>query len=111
MIYINDIPSFRAPESETFTFDDRTEKIPLIRGNVVQSYGHIKSGDTCGLTCVFTAENYNRLEELWESGARVSYTDENGDVQTNLRLYFRRKRKLNMKFASYVVLEFELWRI
>lgn len=111
MIYINDIPSFRAPESEGVTFDDRIERIELIRGNVVQNYGHIQSGDTFSLTCVFTAANYTRLEALWESDSRVSYTDENGDVHTNLRLHFLHKRKLNNKFPNYVLLEFELWRI
>lgn len=110
MIYINDIPSFRAPESEDYIFDDRTEKIELIGGNVVQSYGHVESGDTFSLECVFSAFNYNRIKLLWLADARVIYTDEDGDVHTNLRLVFRRKRRVP-KFPEYILLTFELWKV
>ena len=110
MIYINDIPSFRAPESEDYIFDDRVEKIELINGNVAQSYGHIESGDTFSIVCVFSAFNYNQIKVLWLADERVRYTDEDGDVHTNLRLVLRRKRRV-AKFPNYIILTFELWKV
>lgn len=110
MIYINDIPSFRAPEEEVFNFDDRVEKIEIICGNVVQDYGHVESGDVFALTCVFSAVNYNRLKALWLARERVMYTDEDGNTYTNLRLVFRSFQRVS-KFPQYVTLTFELWKV
>ena len=110
MIYINDIPSFRAPESEDLIIDDRTEKIELIGGNVVQSYGHIESGDVFSLECIFSAFNYNRLKALWLADERVMYIDEDGDVHTNLRVVLRHRRRVP-KFPKYFILIFELWKV
>lgn len=111
MIYINDIPSFRAPESEEFIIDDRVEKIELINGNVVQDYGHIESGDSITLQCLFTAENYQRFKTLWlKRGNTVSYTDEAGNVHHNLRIVYRGMRRLP-KFPTFFLIKFELWRV
>lgn len=109
MIYINDIPSLRDPESHSLIFDDRAEKIPIINGVVLQDYGHIPQGDSFGLECVFSEENYNRIAELWTNSQRVNYTDSNGIVHSDLKLYFRNVRRYP-KFPNYVVLNFELWR-
>ena len=49
MIFINDIPSLRNPDSFEISFDDRIEKIELINGATVQNYGHIQSGDSFAL--------------------------------------------------------------
>ena len=65
MIYIDDIPSFRAPESFELEFDDRIEKIQLIKGNTIQDYGFIQNGETFLITCIFSQENYLRLTDLW----------------------------------------------
>ena len=110
MIYINDIPSFRAPESEEVIIDDRVEKIELINGNVAQDYGHIESGDSVALQCLFTSENYERLKALRLRGERVSYTDEASIVHTNLRLVLRRKRRLP-RFPKFYLITFELWKV
>lgn len=110
MIFINDIPSLRNPENTSHTFDDRVDKIELINGNVAQDYGHIESGDTDAITCVFSAKNFERIKTLWASRTRIAYTDENGTVHNNLRLVFRNIRRVN-KFPDYVILSFELWRI
>lgn len=110
MVFINDIPSLRDPENINHTFDDRVEKIELINGNTVQDYGHIESGDSFSLTCIFSLDNYQRLKSLWTSRARVSFTDEGGNVFSNLRLVFRNIQRVN-KFPNYVMLTFELWRI
>ena len=110
MIFINDIPSLRDPESSTHTFDDRVEKIELINGNTVQDYGHIESGDTDTFTCVFSAENFERIKALWATRTRIAFTDENGTVHNNLRLVFRNYRPVN-KFPNYIILTFELWRV
>lgn len=111
MIYINDtIPSFRNPESCDLTFDDRVEKIELIDGNTVQDYGHIESGDVMALTCIFSAANYVKLKELWESRTKVSFTDEAGLTWQNMRIVFK-KVKYVSKFPNYVELTFELWKV
>ena len=110
MIYINNIPSLRNPESSTLTFDNRIEKIELINGNTVQNYGHVESGDVFALTCAFSTANYRLIKALWESDTRVSYTDEAGDVWLNMRLVFKNIKRV-AKFPNYVILTFELWRV
>lgn len=110
MIFINDIPSFRNPESSELKFDDRIEKVELIGGNTVQDYGYIASGDTFSLTCLFSYSNYLSLKELWSARASVTYTDEAGATWQNLRLVFK-SIKRDRNFPNYVLLTFELWRI
>lgn len=110
MIYINDIPSFRNPDSSVLNFDDRVENIELIGGNVAQDYGHVENGDKLSLTCLFSYANYQLLKTLWTNRTKVSYTDEAGVIWTNLRLVFRNVRRYR-NFPNYVTLTFELWRI
>ena len=86
MIYINDIPSFRNPETEILRVDDRIEKIELLGGVAVQDMGRVKAGDVLSLKCLFSRENYLRFEELWESRAKVNYTDPVGIVWQNMTL-------------------------
>lgn len=110
MIYINDIPSLRDPESSNLTFDERVEKIELINGNCVQDYGHVESGDIISLTCLFSVANYRRLKILWTNRTPVTFTDEAGDIWQDMWLVFK-SIKRQAKFPDYVVLTFELWRI
>lgn len=110
MIYINDIPSFRDPESTEYTFDNRIEKIELINGNAVQDYGHVESGDTYQLECMFTRANYLRVLQLWKAREFVTYTDEAGIVNEHMRLVCRRVRR-DKNFRDYYFLTFELWRV
>lgn len=109
MIFINDIPSLRDPESDSLSFDDRVQKVPLINGNTVQDYGHIESGDTFTLSCVFSVANYERLKALWLARQKVTYTDKAGTVYTNCRLVFKSIQYV-ANFPNYVTLEFEIWR-
>lgn len=110
MIYINGIESLRDPESSEVTFDDRIEQVKLIKGNAVQDYGYIKTGDVMSLTCVFKKENYERLKEIWIGRQSVTYKDESGVEHSNLRLVFRKARYVS-KFPKYITLTFELWSI
>lgn len=109
MIYINDIPSFRDPESETFTPDDRLEKIELIGNVVVQDMGRVEAGDVISLKCLFTRENYLRLESLWLSREKVNYTDVLGVEWQNMRLKFLEVER-DRNFPEYLFVTFELWR-
>ena len=109
MIWINDIPSFRDPESVEISFDDRIEKVELIQGNTVQDYGHVESGEVVTLTCLFSYENYQRVSALWQARVKVTYTDEAGMVHPNMRLVFRTVRR-EKKFPHFGMLKFELWR-
>ncbi len=110
MIYINDIPSFRDPESHEEIVDDRIEKIELINGNTIQDYGHCYTGDTIALTCIFKSKYYSRLMDLWGNREKVTYTDQSGNVFTDMRLVIRRIKYVE-KFPEYLILTFELWRV
>lgn len=109
MIYINNIPSLRNPESISYNFDHRIEKIELINGTTAQNYGHVESGDSFSLSCVFSVANYNLLKELWINNQFVSFTDEAGNIFYNLRLVFKSIKRVS-KFPNYVTLDFDLWR-
>ena len=110
MIYINDIPSFREPEICELFIDDRIEKIELINGNTIQDYGRVVTGDSFALECIFTIENYLRLDELWTNRTKVTFTDESGRIWENMRLVLKKIRYMK-KFPRYVYLTFELWRV
>ena len=109
MIYINDIPSFRNPESEVLKPDDRKERIELIGAVVVQDMGRVKSGDVLSLKCLFTRENYLRFEELWKSRAMVNYTDPLGVVWENVTIKWLEVER-NRDFPEYIFVTFEVWR-
>lgn len=110
MIYINDIPSFRDPESCEYIFDDRIEKIELINGNAVQDYGYVQSGDSYSIEAFFSMENFLRIQELQMQRQLVTFTDEAGAVWENMRMVFRRIKR-DKSFKSYIYLTFELWRV
>ena len=109
VIYINDIPSFRDPESEVLTPDDRLEKIELIGNVIIQDMGRVEAGDVLALKCLFTRENYLRLEELWLSRAKVNYTDPVGVVWQNVRMKWLEVER-DRNFLGYMFVTFELWR-
>ena len=109
MIYINDIPSFRAPEDEEIIPDDRLERIETIDNVIVQDLGRIESGDVIALQCLFSPENYARLKALWLSRERVNYTDEEGVVWQSLKLKIQKIKK-HKDYPGYKFVTFELWR-
>lgn len=109
MIYINDIPSLRDPESISYSFDDRIQKIQLIGGNTVQDYGHFEDGDVFTVSAVFSFSNYLLIKDLWINRTLVSFTDTTGDIYTDMRLVFKSVKR-DANFHNYVTLEFELWR-
>lgn len=110
MIYINDVPSFRNPESCEEIIEDRIEKIELINGNTIQDYGHCYTGDTIALTCIFHETHYNQLMEWWGNRQKVTFTDERGNVWEDMRLVIQRVKYVE-HFPEYLLLTFELWRI
>lgn len=109
-IRINDIESYRTPESCTITVDNRIEKIQLINGNTVQDYGHIESGDTFTISALFKRSDFDALMTLWNNRTPVTFKDESGHTYANCRLVIK-SYKYETKFPSYVMLEFEIWRI
>lgn len=110
MILIDEIPSLRDPESFEVNFDDRIEQVKLIKGNAVQDYGHIDSGDVFILTCAFRKKYYDQLKRLWIGREKVSFTDEAGIEHSDMRLVFK-KAKYMAKFPDYVELTLELWKV
>lgn len=110
MIFIDDIPSFRDPESCEEIIDDRIEKIELINGNTVQDYGHCETGDTIALSCIFRTKYYSRLMALWTNRQKVSFTDPSGNTFCNMRLKILRVKYVE-HFPDYLLLTFELWRV
>lgn len=109
MIYINDIPSFRNPESEVWIINDRLERIELIGSVIVQDNGRTVSGDIIQLKCLFSKENYYRVEQLWMSRTPVNYTDAAGDVWQDMTLKVTEIER-DRNFPEYVFVTFELWR-
>lgn len=110
MIFINNIPALRNPESCDYIMEDRIEKVQLINGNAVQDYGHIESGDAFAITCIFSTVNFETVKQLWINRTKVTFTDENGVVWNNMRLVLRRYKRLD-KFPNYLSVTFELWRV
>lgn len=109
MIYINDIPSFRNPESEILMIDDRVEKVELLGSVSIQDLGRVEAGDGLKLKCLFSRENYLRFETLWHSRAKVNYTDCVGVVWQNMTLKVKEIER-NRDFLGYLFVTFELWR-
>ena len=109
-IKINNIESYRSPESCTIHVDDRIERIQLINGNTVQDYGHIASGDYFSLSCLFSKSNFDSIMALWTARTLVSFTDESGEVWSNCRIVVR-SWQYQPRFPGYVLLEFEIWRV
>lgn len=110
MIYINDIPSLRDPESLELHIEDRIEKIELIGGNAVQDFGHIETGDEFELECVFKNDAWGQIQQLWKARQLVSFTDVSGTVWQNLRLVVKSLR-YEEKFPEYVRVRFSLWKV
>lgn len=108
-IKINNIESYRSPESITINVDDRIEKVPLINGNVVQDYGHIASGDSFTVSALFSKANFNAIVALWENRQKVSFTDDSGEIWANCRIVIRSYR-YEENFKNYVLVNFEIWR-
>ncbi len=108
-IKINDIESYRSPESLTVNVDDRIEKVPLINGNTVQDYGHIEDGDSFVVSCLFSKTNFNAVLALWRARQKVTFTDDTGDIWENCRIVIR-SYKYEPRFPNYVTLDFEIWR-
>lgn len=109
MIYINDIPSFRNPESEVLKPDDRKERIELLGAVAVQDMGRIKSGDVLSLKCLFSRANYLRLKELWESREKVNYTDPLGVVWERVTMKWLEVER-DRAFPENIFVTFEIWR-
>lgn len=107
-IKINDIESFRSPESTSFSVDDRVEKIEVINGCVVQDYGYIAEGDVIAVTAVFHKDDVDQIRELWRERTLVTYTDEAGNVYEDRRIVVK-GYGYEQKFYDYWRLEFELW--
>lgn len=109
MIYINGIPSFRAPEKEIFTPDDRQERIELIDSVAVQDLGRIETGDICSVQALFSTDNFTRLEALWLARSAVTYVDSAGVSHSFARLKITEWER-DKNFPDYIFVTFELWR-
>ena len=109
MIFINDIPSFRDPESYKMTFDDRQQKIEIIDGVAVQDLGHVEAGDVFFITALFSETNFNRLKSLWETREQVSFKDTAGVTWSGLRIFLKEIER-DKSFPNYIMVTFELWR-
>ena len=109
-IKINNIKSFRSPESTNYSVDDRIERIPLINGNCVQDYGHIESGDQFTVSAVFKMSDFESIVSLWQNRTLVTYTDDGGIVWQGMRIVLRGYQYV-AKFPGYVTVNMELWRV
>lgn len=108
-IQINNIKSYRRPESYSVTFDDRQTKVELLNGNTVQDAGRFISGDTLTVTALFKRADFNSIVALWEARTLVNFTDEAGVLHQNVRLVLK-SYKYEMAFPDYVTASFEIWK-
>ena len=109
MIFINDIPSFRDPDSFKLIVDDRISKVEIIGGVAVQDLGYVPAGDAFSIVCMFSAENFNRVSDLWVARQKVSFTDIAGVTWQGLRIVIK-EIEYDRNFPDYVIATFELWR-
>lgn len=109
MIYINGIPSFRKPEKEVFTPDDRQERIELIDSVAVQDLGRVESGDVFSLQCLFSADNFALIQNLWLNRDPITYVDSAGVSHYFSRLKITEWER-DKNFPDYIFVTFELWR-
>ena len=109
MIKINDIASFRDPESYKVIPDDRIQKIAIIGGVVIQDYGHVENGDAISIVCMFSEANFNQLLTLWEDRETVTFTDTAGEVRDNLIIVMKEYER-DKRFKKYITATFELWK-
>ena len=109
-IKINNIESYRSPESTSFTVDDRQQIIELLNGTTVQDAGRFRSGDRYSATALFSRENFNAIVALWENRVLVTFTDEAGLVHTNVRIKVL-SYKYESRFPDYILVTFEIWNI
>ena len=107
-VKINDIESYRSPESCAFNVDDRIEKIQLINGNCVQDYGHIEAGDKIAWTLDFSPEAWETVKGYWDSRLIVDVRDAGGRTfrgRVVVKSYRRKPR-----FESHITANIEIWR-
>ena len=109
MIFLNDIPSFRAPESEELIIDDRLTKVELMNGVALQDLGRVEAGDVFSLQCMFSEENYSKIEALCRARAKVNYKDEAGTIWQDVTIKILRIRR-DRRYPKYRLVTFELWR-
>lgn len=109
MIYINDIPSFRNPESFKMIIDDRVEKIELMNGVAVQDLGQFEAGNVFSIVCMFEQKKLEQIIELWANRQKVSFTDTAGFVWQGLRIVLKELER-DKDFPNCVTASFELWR-
>ena len=106
MIYINDIPSLRNSDSDDdLLIDDRKEIVELINGTCIQNGGNFFGGFR--LTCVFSADNFRQILNLWLANSTVSYTDKAGVTFSGLSIKLNKFSRVD-NFHGYFRAEFEL---
>lgn len=110
LLHIGDAVSYAAPESWRYTPDDRQQLIQVDKGNVVEDYGHIASGDKITVSCKFDRENFNLLNDYWEHRILVTVVDETGRTWENCRVKIVSCGYLKM-FPNMINVELEFWRI
>lgn len=109
MIYINNVPSFRDPESYKIIPDDRIEKIEIIGSVAIQDYGHISDGDVISLQCLFSEANFNQILNLWNTRTPVTFRDKAGKTFSNM-LIVMKEYEPDKNFPKYIMATLELWR-
>lgn len=109
MIYINNIPSFRDPESYKVIPDDRVQKIEIIGSVAIQDYGHVQDGDTISMTCLFSEANFSQILSLWRARTLVNFRDTAGVIVPGVRIVMKEYER-DKNFPNYILATMELWR-
>ena len=90
--------------------DDRQQIIEIVGGVVVQDFGHISEGDRISCTVVVTAADWEKIKGYWDSRARVSMTDEGGNILPSMRVVVKSYEYI-AHFPKIYILSLEFWRV
>ena len=90
--------------------DDRQQIIEIVGGVVVQDFGHISEGDRISCTVVVTAADWEKIKGYWDSRARVSMTDEGGNILPSMRVVVKSYEYV-AHFPKVYKLSLEFWRV
>ena len=110
LLHIGDAVSYSSPESWRYTPDDRQQLIQVDEGNVVEDYGHIKSGDKITVTAKFDRENFSKIYDYWDHRILVNVVDETGRTWEDCRIKVISFGYMTM-FPDMTNVELEFWRI
>ena len=108
-IHIGEVRTLSVENWQTVP-DDRQQIIEIVGGVVVQDFGHISEGDRISCSVTVTAADWEKIKAYWDSRARVSVTDESGNILPSMRVVVKSYEYV-AHFPKVYKLSLEFWRV